>query len=76
MEEILYHLEPLNYCNSQDFRDLRWCRISSINSMTIIIGGWGQDPSSKSDATVSLKPRQFSAVLGGIYFVIAGLLLP
>ena len=33
MEEILHHSEPLNYCNSQDSRDLRWCRISSINSM-------------------------------------------
>ena len=31
MEEILHHLEPLNYCNSQDFKDFRWCRISSIN---------------------------------------------
>ena len=32
MDEILHHLGALNYCNSQDFRDLRWCKISSINS--------------------------------------------
>ena len=29
----MHHVEPLNYCNSQDFGDLRWCRISSINSI-------------------------------------------
>ena len=33
MDEILHHLGALNYCNSWDFRDLRWCKISSINSM-------------------------------------------
>ena len=32
MDEILHHLGPLNYCNSLDCRDLRWCKISSINS--------------------------------------------
>ena len=32
MDAILHHLGALNYCNSQDFRDLRWCKISSINS--------------------------------------------
>ena len=31
MEEILHHLEPLNYWNSWDFKYSRWCRISSIN---------------------------------------------
>ena len=32
MDEILHHLGALNYCNSYDFRDSRWCKISSINS--------------------------------------------
>ena len=32
MDESLHHLGALNYCNSQDFRDLRWCKIFSINS--------------------------------------------
>ena len=32
MDEILHHLGALNYCNSWDFRDLGWCKISSINS--------------------------------------------
>ena len=32
MDEILSHLGALNYCNSYDFRDLRWCKISFINS--------------------------------------------
>ena len=30
MDEFLHHLGALNYCSSWDFRDLRWCRISSI----------------------------------------------
>ena len=34
MDEILHHLGALNYCNSWDFGDLRWCKISSINSIT------------------------------------------
>ena len=34
MDEILHHLGAPNYCNSQDFRDSRWCKISSMNSMT------------------------------------------
>ena len=33
MDGILQHLWALNYCDSQDCRDLRWCKISSINSM-------------------------------------------
>ena len=32
MDEILHHLRALNYCSSWGFRDLRWCKISSINS--------------------------------------------
>ena len=34
MDEILHQLGALNYCNSEDFRDLRWCKISSINSLS------------------------------------------
>ena len=30
MEEILYHLLDLNYCNRKDFVDFRWCMISSV----------------------------------------------
>ena len=26
MDETLLHLGALKYCNSQDFRDLRWCK--------------------------------------------------
>ena len=33
MDEILHRLGALNYCNSTDFRDFRWCKISSINNM-------------------------------------------
>ena len=33
MDAILHHLGALKYCNSSDFRDLRWCKISSINSI-------------------------------------------
>ena len=34
MEEILHHLGGfINYYNSYDFKDLRWCKISSISSM-------------------------------------------
>ena len=33
MDEILHHIGALNYCNFEDFRDLRWCKISSINSI-------------------------------------------
>ena len=36
MDEILHHLGALNYCNSWGFRDLRWCKISSINSSGIV----------------------------------------
>ena len=32
MDEILHHLGALNYCSSLDFRDLRWRKISCINS--------------------------------------------
>ena len=35
MDEILHHLGALNYCNSQDFMDVMWCKISSINSMMV-----------------------------------------
>ena len=35
MDEILYHLGALNYCKSGDFRDLEWCKISSIDSMCL-----------------------------------------
>ena len=34
MDKILHHLGALRYCNSWDFGDLRWCKISSINSIT------------------------------------------
>ena len=33
MDEIWHHLGALNYCNSSDSRDLRWCKISSINGV-------------------------------------------
>ena len=36
MEEVLHHLEPLNYGNSLDFRDLRWCKISSLNNIELV----------------------------------------
>ena len=41
MDEILHHLGALNYCNSWDFRDLRWCKISSINSIEGSTAGKG-----------------------------------
>ena len=45
MDEILDHLGALNYCNSWDFRDLRWCKISSISSRywgtLVTCGYWG-----------------------------------
>ena len=34
MDEILHDPGSLNYYNCLDFRDLRWCKISSINSMS------------------------------------------
>ena len=47
MDEILHHLGALNYCNSSDFRDLRWCKTSSINSRGYIgihkVGVYGVD---------------------------------
>ena len=33
MKEILHHLGALNYSHSEDFRDLKYCKISSINSI-------------------------------------------
>ena len=48
MDEILHDLEALKCSNSSDFRDLRWCKKSSINSMlwqdvrgTARGGAWG-----------------------------------
>ena len=38
MDEILHHLGALNYCNSQDFRGLRWCKISSNNRRVFAVG--------------------------------------
>ena len=38
MDEILHHLGALNYCNPWDFKDFRWCKISSINSMGDFLG--------------------------------------
>ena len=29
MDEILHHLGALNYCNTLDSRNLRWCKVSS-----------------------------------------------
>ena len=40
MDEILHHLGALNYCNSWEFRDLRWCKISSINSIYMVNNIW------------------------------------
>ena len=37
MGEILHHLGTLNYRNSWDFKDLRWCKISFINSITYMM---------------------------------------
>ena len=34
MDEILHRLGALNYCNSSDFTDSRWCKIISINGMS------------------------------------------
>ena len=34
MDEILHHLGARDFCNSLDFRDLRWCKISSIYSIS------------------------------------------
>ena len=31
MDKILHHTGALNYRRSEDFRDLRWCKISCIN---------------------------------------------
>ena len=37
IDEILHHLGTLNYCNSLDSRDWRWCKIPSISNMTSVI---------------------------------------
>ena len=31
IKEILHPLGAMNYCNSWDFKDLKWCKNSSIN---------------------------------------------
>ena len=35
MDEILHHLGALNYCKSWDFRNFRWCKVFSINTMAL-----------------------------------------
>ena len=35
MHEIVHHLGALDHCNSSGFRDVRWCKISSITVFTI-----------------------------------------
>ena len=43
MDDILHHLGALKYCNSEDFKHFRWCKISSINSMQGLFGGLTKD---------------------------------
>ena len=39
MDEIRHYVGVLKHRNSQDFRDLRWCKIPSINRMGF--SNWG-----------------------------------
>ena len=68
MDEILHHLGALKYGNSQDFRDLRWCKIPSINSMLCQMSrakGWSLIVRNSVQRTC--HPRWLFAFEGGAF---------